>query len=119
MTERSFAEFGTIPKLAAVALVAFTLSGFSGAIGTAQAADPAAGKALAMQWCSSCHLVAEEQSTASSVSLPSFYDISEDNGWTSEKLSTFLANPHAKMPNMTLGNYEIANLVSYIGSLKK
>ncbi|WP_428688125.1 c-type cytochrome [Roseibium sp.] len=82
-----------------------------------QAADAAAGKDLALQWCSSCHLVSEDQATASSVSLPSFYDIAKDPGWTEEKLATFLADPHPIMPSMNLGNIEIANLAAYIGSL--
>ncbi|MES0883702.1 c-type cytochrome [Roseibium sp. SCP14] len=85
---------------------------------TAQAADAYAGKALALQWCSSCHLVAEDQSAASSVTLPSFYDIAKDPDWSEAKLATFLANPHPVMPDMSLGNIEIANLAGYISSLK-
>lgn len=85
--------------------------------GPALAGDPATGKALALQWCSACHLVAEDQAVASSVSLPSFYDMAKDPDWSEEKLATFLANPHPQMPNMSLGNTEIANLAAYIGSL--
>ncbi|MEM9630180.1 MAG: cytochrome C552 [Pseudomonadota bacterium] len=85
---------------------------------SALAADVYAGKALALQWCSSCHLVAEDQSVASSVTLPSFYDIAKDPNWSEAKLSTFLANPHPVMPNMSLGNIEIANLAGYISSLQ-
>ncbi|MEP3045572.1 MAG: c-type cytochrome [Roseibium sp.] len=119
MTEHSLAGPGAIAKLVPMVLFALSLSALPGAVGSAQAADTAAGKALARQWCSSCHLVSEEQSSASSVSLPSFFDIAEDPSWTTEKLATFLADPHPKMPNMTLGNFEIANLASYISSLKK
>jgi len=85
--------------------------------GPAQAGDPAAGKALALQWCSACHVVADDQATASSVSLPSFFDMARDPDWSEETLATFLANPHPQMPNMSLGNMEIANLAAYIGSL--
>ncbi|TYC70174.1 c-type cytochrome [Stappia sp. BW2] len=85
--------------------------------GAAEAGDAAAGKALALQWCSACHLVSEDQDRASSASLPSFYDMAKDTSWSEEKLATFLANPHPQMPNMTLGNIEIANLASYITSL--
>lgn len=81
------------------------------------AADPATGKTLALQWCSSCHLVSDDQPTAASVSLPSFYDIAKDPDWTQASLATFLKDPHPKMPNMNLGNIEIANLASYIDSL--
>ncbi|WP_420334502.1 c-type cytochrome [Roseibium sp.] len=83
----------------------------------AQAADPATGKVLALQWCASCHLVSDDQPSAASVSLPSFYDIAKDPDWTLASLATFLKDPHPKMPNMTLGNVEIANLASYISSL--
>ncbi|MEM8701305.1 MAG: c-type cytochrome [Pseudomonadota bacterium] len=83
----------------------------------ALAADPATGKTLALQWCASCHLVSDDQPTAASVSLPSFYDIARDPDWTQASLATFLKDPHPKMPNMTLGNVEIANLASYINSL--
>lgn len=81
------------------------------------AADPATGKTLALQWCSSCHLVSDDQPTAASVSLPSFYDMAKDPDWTQASLATFLKDPHPKMPNMNLGNIEIANLASYIDSL--
>ncbi len=91
--------------------------GLFAAVPTVQAADAIAGKALAMQWCSSCHLVSNDQATASSVSLKSFYDVAKDPGWTEEKLATFLADPHPIMPSMTLGNTEIANLSAYINSL--
>ncbi|QDG75244.1 cytochrome c [Labrenzia sp. PHM005] len=85
--------------------------------GDALSADTVAGKALALQWCASCHLVSNDQSSASSVSLPSFFDMSKDPSWTAEKLATFLANPHPQMPDMTLGNIEITNLAAYIQSL--
>jgi len=90
----------------------------SGAPGTVLAADPASGKALALQWCSACHLVAEDQPTASSTSLPSFYDMAKDPEWSEEKLAVFLADPHPTMPGMSLSNTEIADLASYIGLLK-
>lgn len=85
--------------------------------GSAQAADPANGKALALQWCASCHLVAEDQPAVSSVSLPSFFDIARDGGWTEDMLATFLADPHPQMPSMALSNTEIADLSRYIGTL--
>lgn len=97
--------------LAALMLVAPVSSG------SVHAADPATGKTLALQWCSSCHLVSDDQPTAASVSLPSFYDIAKDPDWTQASLATFLKDPHPKMPNMNLGNVEIANLASYIDSL--
>ncbi|WP_299818480.1 c-type cytochrome [uncultured Roseibium sp.] len=91
----------------------------SGGVTSAQAADELAGKALALRWCAACHLVAEDQPSVSSTSLPSFYDIAADPEWTEDRLATFLVDPHPAMPDMNLGNIEIANLAAYITSLKQ
>ncbi|PVB61567.1 cytochrome C552 [Labrenzia sp. 011] len=85
----------------------------------AWAGDAATGKTLALRWCAACHLVAEDQPSVASTSLPSFYDIAADPGWTEAGLTTFLADPHPSMPGMALGNTEIANLAAYISSLKQ
>lgn len=108
-----------VPAAARCGLMALLALGVAGLAFEAQAADPVAGKALALRWCASCHLVAEDQNSAASVSLLSFYDIATDTAWTEDKLTTFLADPHPQMPNMSLGNHEIANLASYITSLQK
>ena len=96
---------------AAVAVL-FTLSGNS-----ALAVDMGHGKDLALRWCASCHLVSNDQTTASSVSVPSFYDIAKDPDWSKSNLTAFLADPHPVMPNMTLSNQEISELTGYISSL--
>jgi len=106
-------QFARLIFAAAALAIVFLLAGLV----SSRAADIGAGKALALQWCASCHLVAEDQTTASSTSLPSFYDMAKDPGWTTEKLETFLTDPHPKMPNMSLDNTEIANLSAYIESL--
>ncbi|KZM50978.1 cytochrome c [Labrenzia sp. OB1] len=108
-------------KASAVLLRAvFAASGAAvfGLTPSAQAADETAGKALALRWCAACHLVAEDQPSVSSTSLPSFYDIAADPEWTEDRLATFLVDPHPAMPDMNLGNVEIANLAAYITSLK-
>lgn len=103
------------PLLRALAAAAF----FMAIAASASAQDAQSGKSLALQWCASCHLVAEDQETVTDASLPSFYDLSGDPSWTRETLATFLADPHPKMPNMALGNIEIANLAAYIKSLNE
>lgn len=104
-----FAPAGALAVLACSLLVA--------GAAPAGAQDAVAGKALALQWCAACHLVADDQATASSASLPSFFDVSKDASWNRDTLATFLASPHPQMPNMSLGNIEIANLAAYIQSL--
>lgn len=82
------------------------------------AADEANGKKLALQWCSSCHVVADNQATASGASIPSFFDVAKGGMWTETKLKTFLADPHPQMPDMNLTTYEIQDISRYITSLK-
>lgn len=85
----------------------------------AHASDVVNGKALALQWCASCHLVSNDQPTGVSASLPSFFDISRDAQWSDERLATFLADPHPKMPDMSLATSEIEDIAGYIGSLSR
>ncbi|WP_244303491.1 c-type cytochrome [Roseibium sediminis] len=85
----------------------------------AHAADEANGKALALKWCAACHVVAEDQDIVSGASLPSFFDVANGGAYTEESLKTFLADPHPKMPDMALTNFEIADLARYILSLKE
>jgi len=89
------------------------------AVGPAFAADADHGKTLALRWCSTCHLVANDQDRVSGASVPSFYDIARAPGFDDEALKIFLADPHPKMPNMTLSNSEIADITRYIRSLSE
>lgn len=81
------------------------------------AGDAAMGKALAEQWCASCHLVAPEQETATTVAPP-FETIAERSPDEIAALAAFLADPHPPMPQMSLTRREIQNLLAYISSLK-
>ena len=89
------------------------------AVSPAFAADVDHGKELALQWCSACHLVSNDQDRVSGASVPSFYDIAKAPGLDEAALKTFLADPHPKMPNMTLSNDEIADITRYIGTLSE
>lgn len=83
------------------------------------AADADHGKELALQWCSACHLVSNDQDRVSGASVPSFYDVAKAPGFDEDGLKIFLADPHPKMPNMTLSNSEIADIARYISSLSE
>jgi mono/diheme cytochrome c family protein len=80
-------------------------------------ADAAAGERLARQWCVNCHVV-ESGQMAGTVPQgpPSFATIAGhlDAG----QLRTFLARPHAPMPDLALSRAEIDDLVAYIGTLR-
>jgi mono/diheme cytochrome c family protein len=79
------------------------------------AADPDAGRDLAVTWCSSCHLV--EQETAAVTQARPLAAIARDQRWTADALRGFLARPHGGMPDLYLTRQEIENLAAYIDSL--
>lgn len=81
------------------------------------AGDPASGQAIARQWCSECHVVADDQAAAS-VDVPTFRSIAAVEGFDAGALAGFLADPHPVMPQMTLSRAEIDDLVAYIASLR-
>ncbi|GGH25776.1 hypothetical protein GCM10007036_33110 [Alsobacter metallidurans] len=81
------------------------------------AADAANGGRIAKRWCAECHVVAPGQASAKT-DAPSFASIAM-RGAAVVPLDKFLMNPHPKMPDMQLNRTEVADLVAYIGSLKK
>lgn len=78
--------------------------------------DPVSGERIARQWCSSCHLVANDQAVAGTA-VPSFFEIAKDPLISREQIAGFLADPHPKMPDMSLTTQEIADLTRYISTL--
>ena len=81
---------------------------------TAHAADAVNGKRLANRWCAACHVVAPEQ-TRANADAPSFADVARR--YDGPHLTRFLSNPYPRMPDMSLTQPEIADLVAYIRSL--
>lgn len=82
----------------------------------AHAGDAANGGQLARQWCAACHLVEAAQTSASDAA-PSFLSIARDPAKTRAGLEVWLADPHPPMPNLSLSNQEIDDLITYIQSL--
>ena len=81
----------------------------------ASAVDADNGRKLSKLWCAACHVVSSDQ-TSASVDVPTFADIARRK--TEKKpLAAFLAEPHGKMPNMSLSRSEIDDIVAYIRSL--
>jgi mono/diheme cytochrome c family protein len=79
------------------------------------AADVTRGKTIAQRWCSSCHLVAAEQ-TRAVADVPSFAAVARAK-LPADSLKAFLSDPHPKMPDMSLTRSEIEDIVAYIQSL--
>jgi mono/diheme cytochrome c family protein len=73
--------------------------------------DIAAGRRLAQQWCSECHLIDSE--------APSFVEVANEPSTTPLSLRVFLRSNHKNMPNLHISLSEADDLVAYILSLKK
>lgn len=85
--------------------------------GPAQAADPLAGKALAVDLCSGCHLVTEGQRGPVADGVPSFAALARDPKMDEQALRGFITDPHPPMPHVSLTPAEIDAIVAYIRSL--
>jgi len=78
-----------------------------------------AGCRVAMEICSHCHRVAEDQ-RAPLPSTPSFIDIANMPSTTALSLKAFLRSNHKRrMPNFIMSNADTNNVVDYILSLKQ
>jgi mono/diheme cytochrome c family protein len=80
---------------------------------SAAAADAANGQRLAERWCAACHVVTTTQREAYA-DAPPFAEIAKRAGFTESGITTFLLDPHAKMPNMDLSRTEAADIAAYI-----
>lgn len=88
----------------------------------------AAGRQLALQVCSVCHVVAPNQQFAPGLEqrTPSFEDIANKPDTSAESLRKFITTTHwdektipMTMPNPMLSDEQIAQVSSYILSLRK
>lgn len=80
------------------------------------AGDPDAGAALAMRWCTSCHVVRQLDSGPVVQGPPTFQAMARER--TPDALRTFLARPHDPMPPLELSRADIENLIAYLETLR-
>ena len=85
--------------------------------GPVLAADAANGKRVAVRWCAACHVVTPDQLHAYA-DAPPFKTIAGRPNFSESGLVTFLLNPHAKMPNMSLTRIEANDIAAYIRTLR-
>ena len=85
-------------------------------VNSAVAADAANGERLAERWCSG-HVVTSTQRQANA-DAPPFQEIAKRPAFSESGLTTFLLDPHAKMPNMNLTRTEAGDIVAYIARLR-
>ena len=98
-----------------VAMVGAICATFAGA--PALAADAFNGKRLAERWCAACHVVSVTQREANA-DAPPFEEIAKRPNFSQSGLATFLLDPHAKMPDMSLTRIEANDIAAYIGTLR-
>ena len=75
--------------------------------------DAGQGAAIARRWCADCHVVAADQKHAK-VDAPPFADVAKR--LDDKKISSFLTDPHPRMPDMSLSRKEIEDITAYIRS---
>lgn len=80
------------------------------------AADARHGETLAKRWCTGCHLVGPEQSSATT-DAPPFAVVAKMPNFDEGRLMFFLLDPHPKMPNMQLSRDDATDLAAYIATL--
>jgi mono/diheme cytochrome c family protein len=78
--------------------------------------DPAAGRELASQLCSSCHIVGTE--AVGSDAAPPFPVIAEDPTMTITGLHAWVEPGHPVLPNLALTPKQIADINAYLDSLR-
>lgn len=92
----------------------FLLAAMASAPALAARPDPDHGKVIAQRWCAACHDVSLSQ-TQASADVPSFFYVARH--MDKRDLTSFLTDPHPKMPDMSLTRQEIDDLTAYIRSL--
>lgn len=82
------------------------------------AGDPAAGLNIALRNCAMCHVVAGRQTSPVPVGVPTFAAIARMRSTTELSVIAFLQTPHPPMPDLALSRGEMADVASYILSLR-
>lgn len=105
------------PVALSVALVAGTSTGVSAAD---EPPPPSAanGYTLADKFCKGCHVIESGASTVVPAGPPTFHTIATRKDQTLERIRNVLINPHPPMPDMSLSNAEMLDLVAYIDKLR-
>lgn len=77
------------------------------------------GRVLAEKLCVACHIVGEEAAKATiNADVPSFKAVANKPGQTALTIAGRIVLPHPPMPQMHLSRSDIADLATYIESLK-
>jgi len=81
-------------------------------------ATPEAGLKLAQRLCANCHVVESSPAVAVPSGVPSFRTIANRPGQTGSRVTEMLIQPPHQMPDMQLSLDEIADLLTYLDTLR-
>ena len=81
--------------------------------------NPREGERLARQWCTSCHLVATDQTTPAPDTAPTFASISARPSITANALRVMIQLPYPRMPQLPLTRQEVEHIIAYILGLQR
>ena len=81
--------------------------------------DPMAGRRLAEDVCSACHVIAPGQASTTEFDAPAFSDLANEPRVTALSLRVFLQTPHERMPDLRLDREETDDVIAYILSLDR
>lgn len=102
-----------------VLLIAGISWGALAAAAAAQPVDPAAGRALAVELCSNCHLVPGLARGPVPDGVPTFAAIARNWSDPAALADRLIVPPHPDMPPPPLGNRQRADLAAWITSLRE
>ncbi|SFV30051.1 hypothetical protein SAMN04488557_1398 [Hyphomicrobium facile] len=77
------------------------------------------GRTFALDHCSECHAVKENEALSPNAGAPSFTSVANTSGMTGLALSAWLDTAHPTMPNFILSKQDRDDVIAYIISLKR
>lgn len=82
--------------------------------------SPDQGAQLASKLCVNCHLIGHETQPSGGVKadVPSFREIANVDGQTSERMTVLIISPKHPMPTIALSRDEISHIIAYIETFK-
>jgi len=98
------------------AVIAALLIATGSASAAFAAGDAAAGRQLAQQWCSSCHIT--DRSANGPDTAPPFPTIARRHQQNGDWVRAWLSTPHPPMPNFDLSRAQIDDIVAYLDSFR-
>ena len=107
-----------MPSFFSAVLLSLTVMS-TGAMAEELLGDPAAGRKLAEDVCSACHVIAPGHTSTTDIDAPAFPDLANTPRVTALSLRVFLQTPHERMPDLHLDHNETDDVIAYILSLEE